>query len=265
MASEFMLIANDCFAMSAQGLRRLAEYTLPSSGIYAFLAAEGRKKLMMKGKFAPTEVFVHGGATLSNLSDRDILALFADIAEQQDPKGPIDLYISRGKPYAGPPLTRIVPCTHRVLADATPVDGDAWKQLKATAGLKGMLLACGMPDLHAGGKFPVGAVFISTGVIHPALIGGDIGCGMSVSDIATYRIALLKCTLQLTCLPMSVKYARKPDKLADRLRLIEGPYPFKDASLRAAFLTEHGVSHFLPGGMDASPNFADLGTIGRHV
>ena len=60
------------------------------------------------------------------------------------------------------------------------VDNDAIKQLKQTARLPGMIKCVGMPDLHPGGnRYPVGAAFLSE-KMYPELVGGDIGCGMSL-------------------------------------------------------------------------------------
>lgn len=39
--------------------------------------------------------------------------------------------------------------------------------------------AIGMPDLHKGDRFPIGCSIAADG-IYPALIGSDIGCGISV-------------------------------------------------------------------------------------
>lgn len=62
-----------------------------------------------------------------------------------------------------------------------------------------------MPDLHPGRGYPVGAAFFSAGRLYPALIGNDIGCGMSLwqTDI----------------------HAAKPqtDRLVKRLGNIDGP------------------------------------------
>src|SRR3954463_1449921 len=58
------------------------------------------------------------------------------------------------------------------------IEGEAVRQLYATAKLDGVQRAVGFPDLHAGKGTPVGAVFVTEGVIYPHLIGGDIGCGM---------------------------------------------------------------------------------------
>jgi len=54
------------------------------------------------------------------------------------------------------------------------------RQLYATAKLDGLRHAVGFPDLHPGKGSPVGAAFVTEGVIYPHLIGGDIGCGMAL-------------------------------------------------------------------------------------
>ena len=54
------------------------------------------------------------------------------------------------------------------------------RQLYATAKLDGVRHAVGFPDLHPGKGTPVGAAFVTEGVIYPHLIGGDIGCGMAL-------------------------------------------------------------------------------------
>jgi len=60
------------------------------------------------------------------------------------------------------------------------IEGEAVRQLYATARLDGMRQAVGFPDLHPGKGSPVGAAFLTEGVIYPHLIGGDIGCGMAL-------------------------------------------------------------------------------------
>jgi release factor H-coupled RctB family protein len=59
------------------------------------------------------------------------------------------------------------------------IEGEALRQLYAAANLDGMRLAVGCPDLHPGKGSPVGAAFVSEGLIYPYVIGGDIGCGMA--------------------------------------------------------------------------------------
>ena len=60
------------------------------------------------------------------------------------------------------------------------IEGEAVRQLYATAKLDGVNSAVGFPDLHPGKGTPVGAAFVTEGVIYPHLIGGDIGCGMAL-------------------------------------------------------------------------------------
>src|SRR5438128_4227876 len=62
------------------------------------------------------------------------------------------------------------------------IQGEAVRQLYATAKLDGVRLAVGFPDLHPGKEAPVGAALMSQGVIYPHLIGGDIGCGMALFE-----------------------------------------------------------------------------------
>ena len=68
----------------------------------------------------------------------------------------------------------------QIIADSnTWIEGNAVAQLETTARLPHMLRVAGMPDLHAGRGYPVGAAFFSERHFYPALIGNDIGCGMA--------------------------------------------------------------------------------------
>jgi len=67
------------------------------------------------------------------------------------------------------------------------IEGEAMRQLYATAKLEGMQLAVGFPDLHPGRGSPVGAAFVTEDVIYPHLIGGDIGCGMALFKTSLLR------------------------------------------------------------------------------
>lgn len=60
------------------------------------------------------------------------------------------------------------------------IEGEAVRQLYATGKLDGVRRAVGFPDLHPGKGSPVGAAFVTEGVIYPHLIGCDIGCGMAL-------------------------------------------------------------------------------------
>eukprot|EP01030_Chromulinospumella_sphaerica_P024011 gene24011-24071_t len=67
-----------------------------------------------------------------------------------------------------------------VTSDATWMEDAAIAQLVTTSQLPGMLRVVGMPDLHPGRGYPVGAAFFSTQQFYPALVGNDIGCGMAL-------------------------------------------------------------------------------------
>ncbi|HSU56949.1 MAG TPA: RNA ligase RtcB family protein [Candidatus Dormibacteraeota bacterium] len=60
------------------------------------------------------------------------------------------------------------------------IEGEALRQLYAVAKFEGMRLTVGFPDLHPGKGSPVGAAFVTEGLIYPYLIEGDIGCGMAL-------------------------------------------------------------------------------------
>jgi release factor H-coupled RctB family protein len=76
------------------------------------------------------------------------------------------------------------------------IEGEALRQLYAAAKLEGVSLAVGFPDLHPGKGGPVGAAFVTEGVIYPYLIGGDIGCGMALfkTDLVQRDIKLNRWT-----------------------------------------------------------------------
>jgi release factor H-coupled RctB family protein len=60
------------------------------------------------------------------------------------------------------------------------IEAQALRLLHAAAKLDGVRLTVGFPDLHPGKGSPVGAAFVTQGVIYPHLVGADIGCGMSL-------------------------------------------------------------------------------------
>jgi release factor H-coupled RctB family protein len=57
------------------------------------------------------------------------------------------------------------------------LETEALEQLARVAALPGCVRAVGMPDLHPGPGIPIGAAFAFDGVVRPALVGGDAGCG----------------------------------------------------------------------------------------
>ena len=87
-----------------------------------------------------------------------------------------------------------------IIADSeTWIEGNAVAQLETTAKLPHMLRVAGMPDLHAGRGYPVGAAFFSEHHFYPALIGNDIGCGMAFwqTDLSAAKLKPAKLAKQL--------------------------------------------------------------------
>lgn len=87
-----------------------------------------------------------------------------------------------------------------IASDQSWIEGEAVRQLEATAKLPGMERAVGLPDLHPGKGIPIGAAFLSKGIIYPHLVGNDIGCGMGLwqTDIGVSNFKLDKCVKKLT-------------------------------------------------------------------
>jgi release factor H-coupled RctB family protein len=69
------------------------------------------------------------------------------------------------------------------------MEGEAVRQLAAVAQIEGCIHAAGMPDLHPGRGFPIGAVVATRELIHPRLVGGDAGCGARVVVTSVARIS----------------------------------------------------------------------------
>ena len=121
----------------------------------------------------------------------------------------------------------------RLIASSSSwIEGEAIRQLEASAALPGVRWVVGMPDLHPGKGHPVGIAAMADGVVYPHLVGADIGCGMA---LFTTRTPVRK--LDVT-------------RAAKRLRGLEEPWG-EDPE---AFLAEQGVGH--RGHLNA------LGTIG---
>lgn len=119
-----------------------------------------------------------------------------------------------------------------VASPSSWIEGEAVRQLERAAELPGMRRAVGMPDLHPGKGHPIGAAFLSEGVIYPHLVGGDIGCGMGMwrTDAKVRKL--------------------KVERLAERVSGMEGPW---DGDTER-WLAEDGVA---PSGYEES-----LGTVG---
>lgn len=121
-----------------------------------------------------------------------------------------------------------------LVSDSTWMEDAAIAQLITTSQLEGMQRVAGMPDLHPGRGYPVGAAFFSTQRFYPALVGNDIGCGMG----------LWQTDLQAS--------ATRLDKLEKRVGNIDGP--MDDGDVRAQAMQDSGVQ--------ADGHEASLGTLG---
>ena len=86
-----------------------------------------------------------------------------------------------------------------IASDKSWIESEAVRQLENTAKLEGMKLAVGLPDLHPGKGYPIGAAFVSKGWIYPHLVGNDIGCGMRFwkTDLKAQKIKLDKWVAKL--------------------------------------------------------------------
>jgi release factor H-coupled RctB family protein len=131
------------------------------------------------------------------------------------------------------PIVARSPKVRVVASPSTWVEGEALRQLDATAALPGMVEAVGMPDLHPGKGSPVGAAFLSESLLYPALVGSDIGCGMALwqTDLALRRA--------------------RPDRLAAALDGLDAPWEGDTA----AWLSRRGLA--------PTPHDAALGTVGH--
>jgi release factor H-coupled RctB family protein len=96
----------------------------------------------------------------------------------------------------------------KIISIDSYISEESVKQLQLLETLDEVTHIYGMPDLHPGPGCPIGAVTITDGVIHPHLIGDDIGCGMSFVK---------------TGIPFSNITKKKLVKLAETIRL-EGQY-----------------------------------------
>jgi release factor H-coupled RctB family protein len=98
----------------------------------------------------------------------------------------------------------------------------AIQQAKTTSQLEGMQRVVGLPDLHPGRGYPVGAAFFSTGRFYPALVGNDIGCGMALwqTDILAGKAKLDKIDKQIANLDDvmdEAEWATIDERLRERL------------------------------------------------
>lgn len=97
----------------------------------------------------------------------------------------------------------------------TWLESSAVEQLKYCASLPQMIAVAGMPDLHPGRSYPIGAVCFSVGRIYPALVGNDIGCGMGIwqTELLTTKFHQSKIVKQLSDLDRQLTQQEQMDLL----------------------------------------------------
>lgn len=202
----------------------------PPRNVRNHILAAAKSKLKCK---KPSRIFLPGGHEL--LDDASV-----SIYLTSDSK----FLISSGEDYVGnvsmvPMVAPGSGATVTVICDPEDVDPLALTQLDACKVLPGMVRIVGLPDLHPGDQFPIGGAFATDGYVHPQLIGGDIGCGMSL-----YELPFLNAS--------KLDNGNGWKKVAEALTGLEGPW--YDAQARRMWV----------GGFSAGDKWDDsIGTIGK--
>ena len=215
------------------------------SSCYSLVIKTAQSKLRLK---KARRVFVHGGQELISQEDweqilKDDVVLLVSIGEGYVGSRKEDDHSNGGQVGQYVYADANPDCSVEILAEAAFIDSLSITQLMTTARtLPGIVHAVAQPDLHPGTKFPIGAVFVSRGWIHPPLIGGDIGCGM-----AWFK----------TRLTQSQAEGDKGRKIAEKLRGLEGAWRTQKA--REVLLENDGETAGYSAGEEWD---AALGTIG---
>jgi len=130
--------------------------------------------------------------------------------------------------------------------DRVWIEDAAVQQLHTTARLPHMRAAVGLPDLHPGRGYPVGAAFFTVGHLYPALVGGDIGCGMALwrTGLRTHKVSPSGLEKQLGSIDGPLPDALMDDALAQLRALPTAPLPATEAMLAESLGTIGGGNHF---------------------
>lgn len=112
----------------------------------------------------------------------------------------------------GKSVQKITDKVSLIASKNTWIEGLAIQQLKKTSELPSMNLVAGMPDLHPGRGYPIGAAFHALDRVYPALVGNDIGCGMALWQTSTKlaKLNLLKLERKLKHVEMPLDDAWLP-------------------------------------------------------
>jgi release factor H-coupled RctB family protein len=205
-------------------------FLLTSSSRPAILKA-AKDKLRLK---KPSRIFLSGG---NEIPDEQTLIKYL--------QNGVEFHVSCGEDFIGIRQVDVsaldaADVDVRVISKESFVDPVSVTQLKATTGMRGMIQVVGMPDLHPGLKYPVGAAFVTENWIHPPLLGGDVGCGMAVFRIPSFKDDLADSEVK---------------KLAERLVGIEGPWEGDVPTFLSRYLSPQEIAQ-------ATKWESSLGTIG---
>lgn len=112
-------------------------------------------------------------------------------------------------------------CVSYIATETTWIESKAIQQLQTTANLPDMVSVVGMPDLHPGRGYPIGAAFFSAKRFYPALVGNDIGCGMALfqTDIKKSKVNLDKLEKQLSSMSDHAPLAWLDKHVPDEMKL----------------------------------------------
>ena len=126
------------------------------------------------------------------------------------------------------------------------LEDNAIQQLHTTAQLPHIQAAVGLPDLHAGRGYPIGAAFFSSQHFYPALVGGDIGCGMALwqTDMLRHKVSGSKLAKQLGNIDGSMNGTDLQAACEDLTALNTAHLPLTTAELAASLGTIGGGNHF---------------------
>jgi len=123
------------------------------------------------------------------------------------------------------------------------IEGDAVRQLQQASRLDGVLYSVGLPDLHPGKSSPVGAAYKVNGIIYPALIGNDVGCG----------VALFSTRIK--------KKKVKRDRWINKLKDLDQPFDDDLDKWRRMFLLDSSANDIALGTIGGGNHFAELQSI----
>jgi len=87
---------------------------------------------------------------------------------------------------------------HLVRSPDLWIEGTGLDQLRAVAGLDGVVEVIGLPDLQPGRGYPIGSVALTRNRLIPVLIDKDIGCGMFFASFGETRINPAKIAKKLS-------------------------------------------------------------------